>query len=130
LTPSGDLAAAFIRFDNGASLEIEASWAANIREDELMETRLYGTKGGLVQRNLDESYQFEAELFLERGGAHYDARLHHAEAMEASAMSHFVDCIVGDRPHMATGEEGLRVMEILDAIYQSAEQGQPVAIGG
>ena len=31
-----DLAAAFIRFDNGATLALEASWAANIQEAELM----------------------------------------------------------------------------------------------
>lgn len=125
-----DLAAAFIRFANGASLEIEASWAANIREHELMETRLYGTRGGLVQRNLNEGYQFEAELYLERGGAHYDMRLHHTEEKAPGAMCHFVDAILKGTPHTATGEEGLQVMEILDAIYQSAAERRPVQIAG
>jgi predicted dehydrogenase len=37
---------AYIRFANGASLVLEASWAANIREAELMETRLLGTQAG------------------------------------------------------------------------------------
>jgi predicted dehydrogenase len=43
-------------------------------------------------------------------------------------MAHFVDCILHDRPHMATGEEGLVVMEILDAIYKSARLGKPVRV--
>ena len=43
-------------------------------------------------------------------------------------MYHFIDSIVGDTPHIATGDEGLLVMEILDAIYASAEQGAPVRI--
>jgi predicted dehydrogenase len=43
-------------------------------------------------------------------------------------MYHFVDSILNDAPHIATGEEGQLVMEILDAIYQSAAEGQPVRI--
>jgi predicted dehydrogenase len=43
-------------------------------------------------------------------------------------MAHFVESIITDTPHIATGEEGLRVMEILDAIYASAKLGQPVRV--
>jgi predicted dehydrogenase len=43
-------------------------------------------------------------------------------------MYHFIDCIQNDKPHIATGEEGLLVMEILDAMYQSASEGAPVKI--
>ncbi|HUT24275.1 MAG TPA: Gfo/Idh/MocA family oxidoreductase, partial [Sumerlaeia bacterium] len=53
-----DLAVGMVKFDNGATLEVEASWAANIAERELMETRLLGTRGGLVQRNRNETYEF------------------------------------------------------------------------
>lgn len=124
-----DLAVGLIRFENGATLEIEASWGANIQERELMETRLLGTRGGLVQRNLDETYKFEAEIYLEQGGSHFDMKLHPAAQPVKGAMYHFVDAIVKGTPHIATGEEGLLVMEILDAIYKSAEEGRPVSIG-
>ncbi|MEJ5199192.1 MAG: Gfo/Idh/MocA family oxidoreductase, partial [Anaerolineae bacterium] len=123
-----DLAAAFITFENGASLVVEASWAANISERELMETRLYGTKAGLVQRNVQEGYTFEAEIYLERNGSHYNMTLHGPAKPVPKPMAHFVECIVNDTPHIATAEEGVRVMEILDAIYASAEQGQPVRV--
>ena len=123
-----DMAVGMIRFANGAMLEIEASWAANVKEREWMETRLFGTKGGLVQRNTDETYKFEAEIYLERNGAHFDMAMHQPSQPASSAMSHFVDSIVNDMPHIATGEEGLLVMEILDAIYQSAQDGRPVQI--
>jgi predicted dehydrogenase len=123
-----DLAAGFIKFDNGATLEVEASWAANIAEKELMETRLFGTQGGLVQRNVEETYKFEAELYLERNGAQFDMKLHPPTPPVPAPMYHFVDSIVNDTPHIATGEEGLLVMEILDALYRSAAEGQPVKI--
>jgi predicted dehydrogenase len=123
-----DLAVGMIKFANGATLELEASWAVNIKESEWMETRLYGTLAGLVQRNLDETYKFEAELFLEQNGAHFDMKLHPPLPAATSSYYHFIDAILNDRPHMATGEEGLRVMEILDALYQSAAEGGPVRI--
>lgn len=123
-----DLAVAMIRFENGAMLEVEASWAANVQERELMETRLLGTKGGLVQRNLNESYEFEAEIYVERAGAHYDMKLHAPPRRRTNAMQHLIESIVTGTPHMASGEEGLLVMEILDAIYESAEKGEPVYI--
>ncbi len=123
-----DLAVALIRFENGATLELEASWAANIRENEFMETRLLGTKAGLVQRNLNETYEFEAELYIERDGTPFDMKLHPAPTVKKDAMNYFADCILQNKPHMAGGEEGLVVMKLLDAIYASAAKGAPVHV--
>ncbi len=123
-----DLAAGMIRFANGAMLVVEASWAANRKEAEFMETQLYGTKAGLVQRNTDETYKFEAELFQEINGAQFDLKLRPPFPPVSSAMVHFVDCILNDKPHLADGREGLLVMQILDALYRSAAEKQPVSI--
>jgi predicted dehydrogenase len=55
-------------------------------------------------------------------------KLHAPLRPAPSPMYHFVDCILNDKPHIATAEEGLRVMEILDALYRSAAEGGPVRI--
>ncbi|MEM7032205.1 MAG: Gfo/Idh/MocA family oxidoreductase [Chloroflexota bacterium] len=124
-----DLAVAMIKFENGATVEVEASWAANIKEKELMETRLLGTEAGLVQRNVDGDYTFEAELYLEKDGYQFDMKVNPPRnEPPKSAMVHFIEAIVTDTPHIATGEEGLLVMQLLDAIYASAISGEPVRI--
>ncbi len=123
-----DLAAGIIKFENGATLIIEASWAANIAQREFMETRLYGTSGGLVQRNIHEGYNFEAELFFEKEGAQYDMKLHSPLQPVPTPMYHFADSIINDTEHIATGEEGLLVMEILDALYASSASNMPVRL--
>jgi predicted dehydrogenase len=123
-----DLATGYITFENGASLGVEASWAANIKENELMETRLLGTKAGLVQRNINEEYEFEAELYMEREGSQFDMKLHPPVPAVRSAMYHYVESILADRPHQATGEEGLYIMRLLDALYASAASGRPVQL--
>ena len=123
-----DLAAAFIRFDNGATLALEASWAANIQEAELMETRLLGTRAGLLQKNLDAGYRFDAHIFTELNGAAFDMHLNPPPGKAPSAMHDYAEAILAGTPHPAPGEEGLRVMEILDAIYESARTGAPVPL--
>lgn len=123
-----DIAVGMIKFENGATLEVEASWAGNIKERELMETRLMGTKAGLVQRNVGEGYEFEAEIYVEHDGRQYDMKLHPPVPEAKCSMHHLVDCIINDVPHTATGEEGLIVMELLDAIYESSKTGKPVKI--
>ena len=124
-----DFAAAMISFKNGATLQLIASWAANIKERELMETRLLGSTGGLIQHNLAEGYDFAAEIYIERNGCQYNMQPHGNIPSAGSAMHHFVDCIVSGKPHTATGEEGLTVMRLLDAVYASAKKGVPVRVG-
>jgi predicted dehydrogenase len=130
-----DLASGFVRFKNGATLSIEAAWAANIKENELMETRVLGAKGGLVHRNIGEDYRFEAEFYAERDGDLWDSAYHEPTAWAAgakpksSAMDHFVRAIRSNTPHDATGEQGVVVMELLDAVYASAASGRPVRVG-
>ena len=123
-----DLAAALIRFDNGATLVVEASWAANIQEAELMETRLLGTQAGLLHKNLNEGYQFDAHIFTERNGAQFDMHLLPPTTAAHSGMHDYAQAILTDTPHPAGGEQGLVVMELLDAIYESARTGAPVQL--
>ena len=123
-----DMAVALIRFENGATVELEASWAGHIRHEEVMETHVLGTKGGLRQNNPDpkELYRFESELYMNRNGFECNVEIGGGRGLVPDAMTHFADCILDDKPHIATAEEGLIVQELLDAIYESARIGEPV----
>ncbi len=125
-----DFAAGTIRFKTGQMLSLEASWAANQRQNERMETRLFGTKGGLVHENVGEGYDFRAELTCERGGALWDDTLHEPAPVPPPSMWEFVEAIREDRPHPADGREGLTVQYLLDALYESAATGAPVKVAG
>lgn len=123
-----DLACGLIKFDNGATLVLEASWAANIQETELMETRLLGTRAGLLQKNINEGYTFDAHVYTEVNGAPVDMHLKAPITTAKSAMYDYAEAILSGHAHPAPGEEGLIVMEILDAIYASADSGAPVQL--
>ncbi len=122
-----DLASAFIRFDNGATLTLETSWASNSEKREDQWTQLFGIDGGALIRNWDEGYQFEARLFKGTDG---DVITEHPWIPEhvETPQQHFCRAILNDTEPMATGEEGLIVMRLLDALYESARIGAEVRL--
>ena len=125
-----DLAVGLVKFANGASLVLEASWALHINENEHMVTSLYGDKGGLVQKNVGGGYGFEAEVYTEEGGNFFSKKLDRRLIKAPSAYHEFVDSVRDGRPPLATGEEGVKVMKILEGIYKSAATGKEVRYRG
>ena len=123
-----DFAAGFVRLDNGAALALEASWASNIQRGEEMLTAILGTNGSLFHGNLGEGYAMEARVVAERSGVVEIVNPKHHRPRYASAQQQFVDCILDDTEPAATAEHGVRVMEILDAIYESAAKGREVKV--
>jgi predicted dehydrogenase len=122
-----DLASGFIRFENGATLLIEASWASNSEKREDQWVQLFGVEGGALIRNLHESYEFEARIF--RGTTHeVHAEVPHAPEWIETPQQHFCRCILHDTEPMATAEQGLTIMRIMDGIYESARTGNEVKL--
>lgn len=124
-----DLAAGFIRFANGATLSIQASWAGNTDRHERMVTRLWGTKAGAVQENVGEGYDFTCRVFRTEGEAEVDISPHPGLLPPSlSSVEDFCRSVVEGKPPLAPGEDGLLVQKMLDALYRSAELGKEVEI--
>lgn len=124
-----DLAAAFIRFEDGATLMLEASWAGY--SGPAQRIQLFGETGG-------------ADLWPERYGREQPLRLFgdvgdapsesipslprtptsaHERLIEA-----WIDCIRTDSPPAVTPEQGVLVTRIIEALYRSAEEGREVRL--
>ena len=123
-----DLACAMIRFDNGATLELDASWASHIRENEHQTLRLLGDKGGMYQYNLKEGYTYQVEYYSRLADRPFDSAMH-SETPVPDAYTLFVDSVRDDTPFLVQPEDGVKVMKILDAIYRSAQSGNPERVG-
>ena len=121
-----DFACAMIKFKNGATLELDAAWASNIKEKEQMSTRLVGDKGGLYQYNLAEGYTYDVEYYQEIEGMQFDPKLHPPMPGVKPSYLMFADAVRDDTPVLVAPEEGVTVMKLLDAIYASAASGKPV----
>jgi len=118
-----DIASALIRFENGASIAIEASFIANLKE-EVHTSTLLGTEGGATTSPFSITQERHGSLFTyEPQVPNSNLNSHYAE------MKGFVECIRDKKEPLVTGEHGLMVAQIMDGIYRSADEGKEVQIG-
>jgi predicted dehydrogenase len=119
-----DYAVGFVRFKNGASLVIESSFAANMGETELY-SQLMGTEGGayLDLRNLENLKIYREESGVLTDSIPYGLVANNSHEAEIRS---FINAIQTDEPVEASGEQGLVVSQILDAIYESSDTGREI----
>ena len=126
-----DLAVGLIRFADGQSVLLEASWATNCEREEEMFTELFGTAGGAAYRNVGEGYEFESLLFTEVGGSQVNVRPKlPAKAPEAEgSMASFCRAVqAGKLRTEGDAADGLAVQRMLEGLYRSAETGREVVL--
>jgi len=116
-----DLALGHIRFDNGAVIHIEASFAAHHEHQGTMDFQIMGTKGGAKWGSSEvftdmHNYQMNlkpAYLEQDKGFQGFFVRKNR----------NFIDHVIHGKPTMAPAEHGLMVQQMLDAVYASADKG-------
>ncbi len=122
-----DLGVAMIRFDTGAVLFLEASWATMIKYKEEMYTMIFGTEGSFEQRTIDSKVvEFKLINALQDKIVVTTPRI---RRKMVTAQQHFIDCILRDKEPEVSGLHGVEIMKILDAIYKSSKLGREVKIG-
>ena len=118
-----DLAMGMIRFDNGAVLQIEFSWASNIKsENRFVELR--GTKSGLEWRN------GALEIFTEEDGQLLDIAPSNINEKHGHMynLSHCYDVVIDGAKPIFEPQQGIDMIKILCAIYESARTGKEVTL--
>ncbi len=119
-----DLAMGFIRFDNGACLQIEFSWASNIKQEKRF-VELRGTKAGMTW--FDNG---DAEIYSEENGKLFDTMRHSVSKCNGhdAALRHFTSIVLDNAEKDYVPEQGIDMIKILQAIYKSAESGREVLL--
>jgi predicted dehydrogenase len=123
-----DFSTGFVRLDGGASLIFEISWAGFQEEKEMMRTVVMGDKGALIQRNHDGHYGFTAEVIREQSGHITRGELTLPRGDLRNPYDEMVHCVRNDQPFLATAEDGIRIQQILDGLYESAEKGHEIEV--
>lgn len=121
-----DLATGYIVFENGMTLSIESSFIAHIEKD-LHNVQIFGTKGGA---NFDPPC-----IFTDMNGYMVNIEPDYLPGSDGPfkyvfvcKVRHFVECILDGKPCISSGEDGLVIQQMLDAIYESAEKKKEVKI--
>lgn len=116
-----DLAVGLVRFENGAVMSVEASFAAHIEKD-ARNVQLMGEKGGCLLH--------PPTIFKDEAGTMVNTSP--AYCGEWQAMDRKIDewiaRVRGEIETQCPAIAGLQVQQILDALYASAEAGKEVSI--
>jgi len=126
-----DAAYAFIRFETGAVVQLETSWAGNLPDDipmgqyfgrELNNSTVYGTKGTIRLKPLS--------FFEDQNGAVETVPVElpdDADSFELQ-LRNFIEAISGRAEAINNATQAVELMEMLDAIYASSASGREVPI--
>ncbi len=126
-----DAAYAFIRFANGAVVNLETSWAGNLTDDiptgtyfgrEMNNSVIYGTKATLQLKPLT--------LFEDQNGQLATVPLEPLEDENSFALqlANFLAAIKGQASAINNADQAVALMEMLDAIYASGATGREIPL--
>lgn len=120
-----DFASAMIKFDNGLTLLVEASFNLNLKND-TGNIELFGTKAGArIDPNI-EFFGVQNDMLVDirpAGNTSLDFN-----GLFEREISHFVSCVRDGIECRSKAVDGVMLMKIIDAIYKSAETGHEVII--
>lgn len=125
-----DAAFGMIVMENGATIQLESSWALNIRQEGAAKVTLCGTKGGadmwdgLWINGEEHGKQYDKLIRVDGAGIpFFDQARKNATELEARL---WIEAVLEDREPVVKPEQALVVSQILEAIYTSAKTGKAV----
>jgi predicted dehydrogenase len=113
-------------------MNLETSWASHSKPDtDDFFLTLRGIEGSLELYVPNYATENTLTLYTEVGAAPVVTRpaLKSSRTDHEHAVAEFIRCIKEDAAPTATVEQGLTVMRVIEAVYQSAELGQEVRLG-
>ncbi len=126
-----DLATAFMRLSGGATLNLEAGWAAYRESSDDFGLTLYGTDGGAEMRVRNYGTHDTVRIYTDVAGvpAVVAPEIEPREG-HLVVVSRFVETIRSGEWEGQVGEEGLRRARIIDACYVSALEHREIVLDG
>ncbi|EDL65170.1 Gfo/Idh/MocA family protein [Bacillus sp. SG-1] len=117
-----DHVTAYIKFDNGASMLFETSWSANVKSDEEVMS-ISGLTGGLDL--------FPLHLNQRKHGMLLSSNVDWVPGEDNPGVpqaENFINSCLGREELLVKPEEAMKVSQVIDAIYQSSENGHSIRL--
>jgi len=126
----------FISFKTGQILSFQISWAEMVKREEVSVVFQGTQAGGKVERlfgtdGLDDTAIDTCELYVQEDGKSVNKVLRAEECLDMgriNSAANFIESIEGRSKPLNTPDQALILMKIIDAVYESAATGAPVAV--
>lgn len=121
-----DFASAFIRFANGATVTLDATWAGHSEQGNRENVEIFGTEAGASLRPA-KLFRFGAEESLSKYEV-LDVDATAPKWKHCDRMSNFINHLTGTEELGVQLEQALVVQRVLDAIALSSKTGREVLL--
>jgi predicted dehydrogenase len=122
-----DTVMATLRFSSGAMGSWYAAWAVAAGHGSMS---IDGSEGSILTRRDVPGIDVYSNTFGEpahvRGWRHISAVEPPLIEIHYRKLAHLIDAVLDDQPLQLTGADGRDALELVDAVYRSAESGHPV----
>lgn len=124
-----DLATAFLRLGDGATVNLEASWAVYGGANDDFGVTLYGTDGGAEIHVQDYGWQDTLRIYTDAAGvpAVLSPDVGKGEGHFA-VVRNFVNAVRADEVDHSAALAGLRRVRVIEACYRSAVEGRELTL--
>jgi predicted dehydrogenase len=112
----------FIELEGGALLQVETSFALNIKDTSIMNVEFCGAEAGATLFPAQVYKDCEGELVYQ-----IDKETADPDRQQKS-MKAFVDRCLGEEVMVADGHQGYIIQQLIEALYQSAEKSESVSL--
>lgn len=115
-----------LRFQNGSTISIEASWSLH-RSNDMFYVNVYGKEGSSsinplrIYKNMHDTLVNVTPVKIEKP-ANVFKRTYEYE------LNNFINSVQTGKPSLSDGSEALERMKIIDAIYESAQSGKEIEL--
>ncbi|MCU1575984.1 MAG: gfo/Idh/MocA family oxidoreductase [Leifsonia sp.] len=125
-----DFTSALLRFDNGSSMHLEASWASYSKANEDIEVELLGAEGGARLHVDNYATSGTVTLYQDVAGAPSIVRptITVPSGHHQAVIAEFIEAINSNNYEKHYGEFALHRSQVVDAIYRSAHEGREVEV--
>jgi predicted dehydrogenase len=125
--PVEDTISIYMTLEGNVLFSLEVSWAVPTKQTVAF-TYFYGTEGTATLNPLTLTKITNAGPVEVKTRQNYTPSELYQKSFELE-LEHFFKSIGNDTPVLSSGEEALKVMEIIETIYRSADEGREVIVG-
>jgi len=120
-----DMAAGFVRFEKNITMTVEAHWASHsFHQGDYMYVDILGDRGGItwpqMKLSKEKGKKFITQELKTKASSWFESI--------GGEIKHFLDCIKSKKKPIASGQECITVIKIIEALYQSAKEGKEIKI--
>lgn len=119
-----DAALAVIETTNGASMTIEVSWKMHLERD-MIYTHIFGKKGAAYLNPLRINKELHGNLVNVTPYTTENSAVRFKKAYE-NEIDHFVKVVRGEEENLSSSADAVRIMRIIEALYESSRLKQQV----